>query len=153
MTRWGFFALVLAACNALIEDPAAFKLRATGTGDGGPHDDAGSEVGVDPNAPWPMLGANAAHTSRVEIDGSPLRSTKARALKMTNASPPSAGPAVDGDGTAYIVSTDGKLTGFRVDGSFWQESLGGAARCTPGPQVHGVDARPPPRTSHRVAKR
>lgn len=131
--------VALAACNALVESPDAFSLRPPAAGcdggdcaDGGPlpEDEAGSaKRGPDPDAPWPMLGANAAHTSRVAVTGTDFASpTNLWEAKFGTTS---AGPSVDGDGTAYFTTSTGALYAVRRDGTNWSQPLGGKTRCTP----------------------
>ncbi len=133
------------ACNALVEGPDAFSLRSTAPGCDGPcaGEDAGPEplapdaeagvgvLGPDRRAPWPMLGANAAHSGRVTIKASTM-SGKISHWKVLPGVPPSAGPAVDGDGVAYFTTTTGTLVAVALDGTIrWTRALGGPSRCTP----------------------
>lgn len=134
----GVGGLVLAAaCGALVVEPEAFSLRDAPSCDGPCPADAAladkdaSPVGPDPRAPWPMVGANAAHTGRVAINGSTLSGKSAR-WKLKPGGTPSAGPAVDGDGTAYLTTTAGMLISVALDGTIrWSHMLGAASRCTP----------------------
>lgn len=113
-----------AACGALVDSPDAFSLRPSGPEsaacdgvcldvesgrpDGAVDGEATEVAGPDPLAPWPMVGANPAHTGRVAITRSTM-SGKLSRWKLLPGVPPSAGPAVDGKGTAYSTTTAGTL--------------------------------------------
>lgn len=130
------------ACNALVEGPDAFALRESACDGacvdaGGPGSEAPPEAGPkeprgpDPLSPWPMIGANAAHTARVSVKASTM-SGKLAHWQVKPGVPPSAGPSVDGDGAAYFTTTTGKLVSIALDGTVrWSRDLGGASRCTP----------------------
>lgn len=131
------------ACNALVEGPDAFALVGKSTCDGTCVDAGGAESeppaeagpkeprGPDPLSPWPMIGANAAHTARVSVKASTM-SGKLAHWQVKPGVPPSAGPAVDGDGAAYFTTTTGKLISVALDGTVrWSRDLGAASRCTP----------------------
>ena len=133
-----------AACNALVEGPDSFVLRDSAAGCDGACLEAGiadAHAGVDggskpprgpdPLAPWPMLGADAAHTARRDVKASALTGKLAH-WQLKPGVPPSSGPAVDGDGTAYFTTTSGKLISVALDGTVrWSRDLGGPSRCTP----------------------
>jgi len=78
-----------------------------------------------------MVGGNAAHTGRVAITGSSLTGKTAH-WQLKPGGTPSAGPAVDGEGTAYLTTTNGTLISIAIDGTIrWSRMLGAASRCTP----------------------
>lgn len=138
---------LLAACNALVESPESFVLAPAAGCDGGDCGvDAGAPdaapeaapAGPDPRAPWPMLGGGPGHASRTTVRASTLSGKLARWIIKPGVAP-GAGPAVDGEGTAYFVTAPGSLFAVTLEGQIrWSRPLGGSSRATPALSENGA---------------
>ena len=148
-----------AACNALVDGADDFSLRsapcvdcaeagADGT-DGPSVPEAGADAptgvaGPDPRAPWPMWGANAAHTARAPFVAGKLTSQRWRIDNVNSAN----APAIAADGSVFIVNNNGpsaarilKLgSAFAAEGVptiDWSRGLVGRSRATPAVASNG----------------